>query len=118
MLGSLSNYRQMLLQIDHPLFRTYTGVKPDSILAQKYTPLLTPFGHGIAGTFAGWTVSFVAAPIEHIKARLQVQYHGKSAASAAIKPRYSGPIDCALQIYRQHGFRALFHGLKSTLVFR
>src|SRR5437763_5093332 len=99
MLGSLSNYRHMLLQIDHPLFRTYTGTKPDSMLTQKYTPVLTSFGHGVAGMFAGWTVSFVAAPIEHVKARLQVQYHGESAVSAAIKPKYSGPIDCVLQIH-------------------
>ena len=35
---------------------------------------LPAIGHAIAGTFAGWTVSFIAAPVEHVKARLQVQY--------------------------------------------
>ena len=30
----------------------------------------------------------------------------------------AGDLDGALQIYRQHGFRGLFHGLKSTLFFR
>jgi hypothetical protein len=38
---------------------------------------------------AGTTVSFVAAPVEHVKARLQVQY-----AADKSKRMYSGPIDC------------------------
>ncbi len=37
---------------------------------------------------AGWTVSFVAAPVENIKARLQVQYDAKTKL-------YSGPLNCA-----------------------
>jgi hypothetical protein len=36
-----------------------------------------------------------AAPAEAIKARLQVQY-----SSAAGSARYSGPVDCAKQMYR------------------
>jgi solute carrier family 25 carnitine/acylcarnitine transporter 20/29 len=50
---------------------------------------LPSFGHGIAGILAGTTVSFIAAPVEHIKARLQVQY-----AADKSKRMYSGPIDC------------------------
>lgn len=38
---------------------------------------------------AGTTVSFIAAPVEHIKARLQVQY-----AADKSKRMYRGPIDC------------------------
>ncbi|CAG8553727.1 4726_t:CDS:2, partial [Ambispora leptoticha] len=60
---------------------------------------------------AGLTVSFVATPIEHIKARLQVQYD----ASTKI---YNGPIDCALKLYRNNGIFGLWKGLAETLLFR
>lgn len=43
----------------------------------------------MAGVMAGWTVSFIAGPVEHIKARLQVQYQADKS-----KRLYSGPIDC------------------------
>lgn len=62
--------------------------------ASRETPERLPsVGHGIAGIMAGSTVSFVAAPVEHVKARLQIQY------SADKKKRlYSGPIDCTKKI--------------------
>ena len=56
-------------------------------------PKLPTFGHALAGMFAGWTVSVIAAPVEHIKARLQVQYAAKKAERL-----YTGPIDCAKKI--------------------
>jgi solute carrier family 25 carnitine/acylcarnitine transporter 20/29 len=62
---------------------------------------------------AGWTVSFVAAPVEHVKARLQIQY-----AADKSKRLYSGPIDCTKKLYSQHGIRGLYHGLGATLLFR
>ncbi|KAF9123177.1 hypothetical protein BGX30_001581, partial [Mortierella sp. GBA39] len=92
MLGSLSNYR-LLLQ----------GGDPNVIL--------TPFWSGIAGIGAGITVSFVAAPVEQIKARLQVQYDAKTKL-------YSGPIDCARQLVRNNGVTGLWKGLVATLWFR
>lgn len=49
------------------------------------------FQHGLAGLAGGLTVSFVATPVEQIKARLQVQY------DAATKV-YTGPINCATQL--------------------
>lgn len=42
---------------------------------------------------SGATVSFVAAPVEHVKARLQIQY-----AADKSKRLYSGPIDCCRKI--------------------
>lgn len=42
---------------------------------------------------AGATVSLVAAPVEHIKARLQIQY-----AAEKSKRFYSGPVDCITKI--------------------
>jgi solute carrier family 25 carnitine/acylcarnitine transporter 20/29 len=75
-LGSLSNYKLML-----------QGGDP--------TVKLTPFWSGVAGIGAGVTVSFIAAPIEHVKARLQVQYDAKTKL-------YAGPIDCARQLVKDN----------------
>lgn len=101
MLGSLTLYRRLLH--DHVFSRPGSGEKLP----------LPAFGHGIAGILAGSTVSFVAAPVEHVKARLQIQY------AAHKKDRlYKGPLDCTAKILRTHGIRGLYHGLFATLVFR
>ncbi|KAG0055099.1 hypothetical protein BGZ83_009626 [Gryganskiella cystojenkinii] len=92
MLGSLSYYR-LILQGGDPNVR------------------LTPFWSGIAGIGAGVTVSFIAAPIEHVKARLQIQYDAKTKL-------YTGPIDCARQLIRNNGPQGLWKGLTATLWFR
>lgn len=62
---------------------------------------------------AGTTVSFIAAPVEHIKARLQVQY-----AADKAQRMYSGPIDCVLKVYRAHGIPGVYRGLCATMFFR
>lgn len=87
MLGSLTLYRRLLLEnvFSKPHFRPYLPFS-------RYQPdlaTLPSFGHGIAGILAGTTVSFIAAPVEHVKARLQVQY-----AADKSKRMYSGPVDC------------------------
>lgn len=51
--------------------------------------------------------------MEHVKARLQVQY----AADKNMRP-YSGPIDCTKKILRAHGIAGIYHGLTATLLFR
>lgn len=96
MLGSLHNYRALIQK------HVYHG-----------DPLTLP-GYMTAGIMSGWTVSFVAAPFEHVKARLQVQYH----CAGGAKPRYSGPIDCSRQLLKAHGLPGLYHGLSATLLFR
>ncbi|SMY20372.1 unnamed protein product [Zymoseptoria tritici ST99CH_1A5] len=114
MLGSLTLYRRLLNEhVFQPL-----RARPAHI---AYYPEMTPedrarlpvIGHGMAGILAGWTVSFVAAPVEHVKARLQVQYQATKAERA-----YSGPVDATKKIFAQHGMRGLYHGLFATLVFR
>jgi solute carrier family 25 carnitine/acylcarnitine transporter 20/29 len=124
MLGSLTVYRRLLREHIFAPRTPIGGIDP----AYK----LSPAGHGIAGMFAGWTVSFIAAPVEHVKARLQVQY-----AADKSKRRYKGPIDCTRKLVFQahidlwtrvrinkisqlqnHGFRGLYHGLSATLLFR
>ena len=88
MLGSLHAYRRWIMSV--------TGQETLSL-----------FGHGCAGAMAGFTVSFIAAPIEHVKvvpnplhflwqARLQVQYSAKDRI-------YSGPLDvCTKIVYPWH----------------
>ncbi len=94
MLGSYHNYKRCL---------------KDTIYQDYYE--LPTLGCAIAGIGAGWTVSFVAAPIEHIKARLQVQYDAKTKL-------YTGPINCAKQLISQGGIAGLYKGLFSTMLFR
>ncbi|KAL8802137.1 MAG: hypothetical protein Q9182_004003 [Xanthomendoza sp. 2 TL-2023] len=113
MLGSLTFYRRVLKDqvFSNPYFQ---GVKTRPVeIAQSVEARLPTIGHGIAGILAGWTVSFIAAPVEHVKARLQIQY-----AAEKSKRLYSGPIDCCNKIYRAHGIRGLYHGLSATLLFR
>ncbi|KAK3299135.1 mitochondrial carrier domain-containing protein [Chaetomium fimeti] len=96
MLGSLSVYRRL---VKEQLF--------DSAAA------LPAHGHGLAGVLAGATVSFVAAPVEHVKARLQIQY-----AARKRDRLYSGPVDCVRKVWASHGIRGVYHGLQATLLFR
>ncbi|KAL2179293.1 mitochondrial carrier domain-containing protein [Thermothelomyces heterothallicus CBS 202.75] len=102
MLGSLSVYRRLLR--DH-VFSPHPPPGPP--------PPLPAHGHGLAGILAGATVSFVAAPVEHIKARLQIQYAARKSDRL-----YSGPLDCLAKIWRHHGIRGVYHGLQATLLFR
>jgi hypothetical protein len=96
MLGSLTLYRRLLLEnvFSKPAIRSLTPFA--SYQADPKT--LPSFGHGIAGILAGTTVSFVAAPVEHIKARLQIQY-----AADKSKRMYSGPIDCLKKLVSHRG---------------
>ncbi|KAI4233896.1 MAG: hypothetical protein L6R40_006928 [Gallowayella cf. fulva] len=113
MLGSLTFYRRVLKDqiFSNPYLQ---GVKSQPIeLTVRAEAKLPTIGHGIAGIMAGWTVSFIAAPVEHVKARLQIQY-----AADKSKRLYSGPIDCCTKIFRAHGLRGLYHGLSATLLFR
>lgn len=81
MLGSLTLYRRLLNEnvFNAAAHREYT----------EPLPRLPTIGHAMAGVLAGATVSFIAAPVEHVKARLQVQYQADKAQRL-----YSGPIDC------------------------
>lgn len=72
---------------------TPSGIQVAIPAIENTAQKLPTVGHGIAGVMAGWTVSFIAAPVEHIKARLQIQY-----AADKSKRLYSGPIDCSKKI--------------------
>ena len=104
MLGSLTLYKSLLREhvFGHPaVLARYapTLVPSPDYGGQTPLPPLPVAGHALAGTGAGWTVSFLAAPVEHVKARLQVQY------SASKERRlYSGPVDCVTKIVRPELF--------------
>jgi hypothetical protein len=91
MLGSLTFYRRLLRDnvFSAPSIVAFTRTSKITSNAVEETAgnSLPTIGHALAGIMAGATVSFIAAPVEHIKARLQVQY------AANKKHRlYSGPI--------------------------
>jgi solute carrier family 25 (mitochondrial carnitine/acylcarnitine transporter), member 20/29 len=111
MLGSLSVYRRLLAQ--HVFVAPTTPVSTTTTTNRNPIAHLPSYGHGIAGMMAGATVSFVAAPVEHIKARLQIQYSANKSERL-----YSGPIDCLRKVYGSHGIRGIYKGLFATLLFR
>ncbi|TGO60407.1 hypothetical protein BOTNAR_0146g00200 [Botryotinia narcissicola] len=117
MLGSLTFYRKLLHQtLFSPSRMAATPsslARPGDSLTPSQIHKLPTIGHALAGVMAGATVSFIAAPVEHLKARLQIQYSSKKSERL-----YSGPIDCARKIYRYHGIPGLYHGLSATLFFR
>ncbi|KAG5297950.1 mitochondrial carrier protein [Histoplasma ohiense] len=110
MLGSLTIYRRFLFEhvSSNKQLRRLIPFASD-----KVPDRLSSFGHGIAGIMAGSTVSFIAAPVEHVKARLQIQY-----AADKRQRLYSGPIDCMKKILREHGIAGIYRGLGATLIFR
>ena len=100
MLGSLTFYRRILHEnlFSNPSFIAFTRAsihKKDTAKENVATRLPT-LGHAIAGVMSGLTVSFVAAPVEHLKARLQVQYAADKSTRL-----YKGPIDCSRKIVRK-----------------
>lgn len=117
MLGSLSVYRRLLAEnvfhVDNWTPGIVTAAAKDPAHPSAVLATLPPIGHGLAGILAGSTVSFIAAPVEHIKARLQIQYAARKADRL-----YSGPLDCINKIYKHHGVRGIYHGLSATLLFR
>ncbi|KAI9697790.1 MAG: hypothetical protein M1836_004466 [Candelina mexicana] len=119
MLGSLTFYRRILNEsVFNPTIEPISGLGANGSLpaVEEIPHKLPSLGHGLAGIMAGCTVSFIAAPVEHIKARLQIQY-----ASSKAQRLYQGPIDCGRKIdaqYTKHGLRGIYHGLYATLLFR
>ncbi|KXJ91090.1 mitochondrial carrier domain-containing protein [Microdochium bolleyi] len=97
----------------HPHQQQQPAPPPPPSSSSSPTAHLPAYGHGIAGILAGSTVSFIAAPVEHVKARLQIQYSANKADRL-----YSGPVDCLRKIYTHHGVRGVYTGLTATLLFR
>ncbi|KAI1408468.1 mitochondrial carrier [Hypoxylon sp. FL1857] len=123
MLGSLTVYRRLLAEhVFYSHLTPHSPSIPQNVKPEKEGPIaatshaaahLPSYGHGLAGVMAGCTVSFIAAPVEHVKARLQIQYSAKKSERL-----YSGPLDCVRKIYLAHGVRGVYKGLAATLLFR
>ncbi|KAI3332884.1 carrier protein YMC2 [Ustulina deusta] len=116
MLGSLTIYRRLLAEhvfAPGQLRPALRNSPPEPDPSHDAVSHLPASGHGIAGIAAGSTVSFIAAPVEHIKARLQIQYSARKAERL-----YRGPLDCVRKIYGAHGLRGVYKGLAATLLFR
>ena len=90
MLGSMTLYRRLLLERGF-FERHVPALAPGNLPERK----LSTVGHSVAGFFAGVTASLLATPVEHIKARLQIQYAADKGARF-----YAGPIDCTRRIVR------------------
>ncbi|GAP83100.2 putative carrier protein mitochondrial [Rosellinia necatrix] len=116
MLGSLTIYRRLLAEHVFSPSSSSSSSPSSTAAAAAMTPtppVLPSYGHGMAGVLAGATVSFIAAPVEHVKARLQIQYAATKAGRL-----YSGPLDCVRRLYGAHGVRGVYKGLAATLLFR
>ncbi|KAJ0036384.1 hypothetical protein NQD34_005061 [Periophthalmus magnuspinnatus] len=70
---------------------------------------LTPSQLFLSGCLAGVFTTVIVAPGERIKCLLQVQ-----ASSGQV--RYSGPLDCAVRLYKEHGIRSVYKGTVLTLI--
>ncbi|KFV81783.1 Mitochondrial carnitine/acylcarnitine carrier protein, partial [Struthio camelus australis] len=75
--------------------------KPDDILT--YPQLFA------AGMLSGVFTTVIMAPGERIKCLLQIQ-------AATGETKYSGPMDCVKQLYREAGIRGVFKGTVLTLM--
>ncbi|TRY56919.1 hypothetical protein DNTS_017078 [Danionella cerebrum] len=63
-----------------------------------------------AGMLSGVFTTSIMAPGERIKCLLQIK------AAAVGQPKYTGPMDCVKQLYRQNGIRSLYKGTALTLM--
>ncbi|XP_016109939.1 mitochondrial carnitine/acylcarnitine carrier protein isoform X2 [Sinocyclocheilus grahami] len=63
----------------------------------------------LAGMLAGVFTTVIVAPGERIKCLLQIQ-------SSASQLKYTGPVDCALRLYKEQGIRSVYKGTVLTLI--
>jgi solute carrier family 25 (mitochondrial carnitine/acylcarnitine transporter), member 20/29 len=66
----------------------------------------------IAGCITGVATTIITAPVELVKARLQVQYN---AAPVPGVPTFNGPMEMAKHIVKAEGVPGLFRGTVATL---
>ncbi|XP_061758846.1 mitochondrial carnitine/acylcarnitine carrier protein isoform X2 [Nerophis ophidion] len=63
----------------------------------------------LSGCLAGVFTTVIVAPGERIKCLLQVQAGGGVS-------KYSGPLDCAVRLYKEQGIRSVYKGTVLTLI--
>ncbi|CDK29390.1 unnamed protein product [Kuraishia capsulata CBS 1993] len=78
---------------------------------KKNIPAGTPLTSSqfyICGAAGGFANGFLAAPIEHIRIRLQTQ-------TGAVK-EFNGPLDTIRKLYAQNGLKTIYRGIWPTLI--
>lgn len=72
-----------------------------------------------AGLLTGFCAALVEGPVELVKSKMQVQYGAHGQVAGELKSdghtRYKNSFDCARQLIKARGFRALYQGLDATL---
>ncbi|XP_043801182.1 congested-like trachea protein isoform X1 [Apis laboriosa] len=92
-----------------PIFAiSFYGFGLGKQLVQRNNEELTPFQLFYAGAFSGIFTTIIMAPGERIKCLLQTQQ--------GIKSKYSGPIDCMKQLYKEGGIKSIYKGTCATLL--
>jgi len=82
------------------------------ILQKEPGEKLGPGKLALAGAFSGIWTTAVTAPVELVKARLQVQINTKPVPGQVL---FAGPLDCAKKVVRSEGIRGLYRGTLITL---
>ena len=81
--------------------------------AKTFIDVETNFSGGLlAGAYAGLLNTFVVAPVELIKCRMQVQSHN---AHIGLPPRYRSSFHCMMEILHNGGVRELYSGTVATI---
>lgn len=89
---------------------TFFGFSLGKKLQQNHPhDILRPHQVFSAGMLAGLCAAIIVVPAERIKCLLQAQ------ANSSLKP-FSGPVDCAGQLFREQGIRSLYRGTVLTLL--
>mmetsp|Transcript_12861 Transcript_12861/g.18523 ORF Transcript_12861/g.18523 Transcript_12861/m.18523 type:complete len:309 (+) Transcript_12861:53-979(+) len=83
----------------------------ESVLKKTHDGTFTTGQICIAGGLSSLPTTMLMAPTERIKCLLQIQE-----SVGGVKPKYSGMVDCAMQVYRQGGIRSLYRGTFATLL--
>ncbi|XP_073397343.1 mitochondrial carnitine/acylcarnitine carrier protein-like isoform X2 [Dendrobates tinctorius] len=89
---------------------TFLGFSLGKKLQQKQ-PQQTLRPHQVfsAGMLAGLCAAIIVIPAERIKCLLQAQANSS-------RKRFSGPVDCARQLFQEQGMRSLYRGTVLTLL--
>ncbi|XP_066436568.1 mitochondrial carnitine/acylcarnitine carrier protein-like isoform X2 [Eleutherodactylus coqui] len=89
---------------------TFFGFSLGKKLQQKQPhDVLRPHQVFSAGMLAGLCAAIIVVPAERIKCLLQAQ------ANSKVK-RFSGPVDCARELFRKQGIQSLYRGTVLTLL--
>lgn len=72
----------------------------------------------LAGAATGFMISFIEAPIDLIKTKMQIQiFNVPSKSTTSVHPPvYSSMMGCIRYTVKTHGFKSLFQGLSATFM--